>query len=44
MKLKGKLLLFGALALASAFGVNKAISQEAGQAISEGDLALYKPG
>jgi len=44
MKLKGKLLLFGALALASAFGVNKAISQEAGQAISEEDLALYKTG
>ncbi|ACN99195.1 sulfur oxidation c-type cytochrome SoxA [Sulfurihydrogenibium azorense] len=44
MKLKGKVLLFGLAVALTTYGVNKSISQEAGQAISEEDLALYKSG
>lgn len=44
MKLKGKLLLFGVAVLTASYGINKALSEEAGQAISEEDLKLYQSG
>lgn len=44
MNLKGKLLLFGLAVISTLYSVNKAVSQESGQAISDEDLALYKSG